>query len=352
MVTARDRVATTARTIEHVLATTTDTDPVVVVLGGVSDRLRRDLERRFRVPRLRFSFHPDPLDPASGRNIGLTLLDTELAAIIDTDVVPREGWLDALVSCQQSTGASLVVPIILERQHSIHCAGNDFYIDEVDGVRMGHKELRLFQKPYHDSSNLRRCRSDYGELHCQLVRRQVHLDLHAFDEAILEGGEVDQSLVLRSAGHDVWFEPEAVVLFDRFAPITVDDIDQYCKKWHTESIVSGLEHFFTKWGVDLSEQGHFFVFLSDTNSLLGKLPRRFKREWVLKLSQRAAGITGRVARLPHRTLVQRRRRRWQLADWQRWVNEVSTKTGVPEHPVLATLGARDRAAKPEPELAN
>lgn len=349
VITARDRVSTTARTIEHVLNTTADIDPVVVVLGGVPERLRRELARRFRLPRLRFVYTPEPLDPASGRNLGLAHLETDLVAIVDTDVVPRPGWLDALTRCQLETGAALVVPIMLEREHAIHCAGNDFYIDEVDGVRMGHKELRLFQKPYHDGSNLRRCRSDYGELHCQLVDRRVHLELQAFDEAVLEGGEVDQSLVLRAAGHDVWFEPEAVVLFDRFAPIRVDDIDQYSAKWDTRRVVRGLEHFFEKWGVDLSEHGHFFVFLSDTNALLGKLPRRIKTRWALGTSQLCARLSARAARLPHRTLVRRRRRRWQLDDWQQWVDDVSTRRDVPEHPVLATLGVRDRAG-PEREV--
>jgi GT2 family glycosyltransferase len=106
------------------------------------------------------SRRPEFLSQAAARNLGVTEAKTRLAVVMDCDNFVRPGWIEALVRCQNETGAVMVVPIVLEGEHRIHTAGNDLYIDLIDGVRFGHKCLRYHGKPYREGSNLGRCKTD------------------------------------------------------------------------------------------------------------------------------------------------------------------------------------------------
>lgn len=336
VVVARDRIACTSDTLDHLLAITDERHPVLVVLGGVPPDMASQLDLRF-APRVAFRFEDHPLNPSEGRNIGLREATTELVAFIDTDVRPRAGWLEALVVCQRDTGAGIVVPVILERPDVIHCAGNDFYIDVHDGARMGHKTLRYFLKPYHEGSNLRRCEIDYGELHAHLVLRQAAIDLDVFDERITEVGEVDCALAMRVGGYTVWFEPSSVVLFDRFLPIDAADIDQYEMKWDPITMLEGLRVFYEKWGVDATEDGAFSGFLCETNALLGRLPRRVRTEWALRSSTMTRRAISGSLRAIQRARFALHARQYGGAEWDAWIEEARSRGVQPTHPDLPML---------------
>ena len=322
VVTVRDRVSTLERALLALLATTSHDHPILAVLGGLSDEMRSALEGQRWADRVDFEFTAAPLNPQEGRNIGLARMSTRLCAFVDSDVLVRSGWLEALYQCQTDTEAAVVVPLILERPTRIHCAGTDLYIDEDDGVRFGFKTLRNEGMPFTNASNLRRSECDYAELHCQLVQRQLAIDLEAYDEAIPEGGEVDNGLVLREAGYSVWFEPAAVVLFDRHAPLTAVDLPHFVKKWDTAEIVDGLRHFNTKWGIDISERGGFINFLSDTNAQVGPLPRRWPSDRALAASQRLGRSLTRLLSSPRTVQRRLQKRRHGAGELQRWVDEV------------------------------
>lgn len=61
--------------------------------------------------------------------------------------------------------------------------------------------------PYIQGSNLKRERIDYGEWHCQLVEVEPTLRLGAFDENILEVGEVESRLTWAKVSYRMWFTP-------------------------------------------------------------------------------------------------------------------------------------------------
>ncbi|HKZ05676.1 MAG TPA: glycosyltransferase [Methylomirabilota bacterium] len=320
IVDTRDRFTPMMSCLERIEACTPEPHELIVVAGGAPERLRREWQRRFG-DRVRFILEPRFLNQAEARNIGMRAATTRLAVLMDDDVLVRPGWLGPLLECQRETGAVMVVPVILEGEREIHTAGNTLYVTYVNGRAYGHKELRLQGMPYHDGSNLKRERTDYGELHCQLVEIEPTLRLQAYDENILEVGEVDCGLIWAKAGHSMWFEPRSVVHYRIDAPIEPDDIRLFDWRWNMRAILKGYRHFETKWGIDITEQGRFRRFLYAYNRQLGLLPRVFPSATALRVERgwRRATRVGRAALKPLRApqwLANKLKARWLgYHDW-------------------------------------
>ena len=291
VVSTRDRFSSTSECLDRLLAHTPETHDIMVVAGGASERTRNLWRDRFG-NRVRFIFEPHFLNQAQARNIGLRAVTCRFAVVMDNDVFVRAGWLRELLECQRDTGAVMVVPLILEAEQRIHAAGNSLYITYESGRPFGHKELRFYGMPYVESSNLKRERVDYGELHCQLVEVEPTLRLRAFDEKILEVGEVDSGLTWAKAGHTMWFTPSSVVHYRLGGPITVEDIRLFEWRWNMRSILKGYLYFERKWGLDITEQGRFRSFLFHYNSQLGLLSRLFPSTKALRLDNGLARLFG------------------------------------------------------------
>ncbi len=315
IVDTRDRFSPLRGCLERLLECTPEPHDLIVVGGGVPDHLRADWLRRFG-ERARFIFEPRFLNQAQARNIGMRAAKTRLAVLIDNDVLVRPGWLRALLDCQRETGAVMVVPVILETPTCIHTAGNTLYLTYVNGRPYAHKELRLNGMPYHEGSNLQRQPTDYGELHCQLVEIEPTLRLNAYDENILEVGEVDSGLIWARAGHSMWLEPASVVHYQIDAPIAAEDIRLFDWRWNMRAILEGYRYFERKWGFDITEQGRFQSFLFSYNRKLGLFPRLFPSAAALRIERGAK----RLARLARVGLAPLRAPRWLAANLKaRWI---------------------------------
>jgi len=304
VVNVRDRFSCLAECLDTLIAETPEPHDLIVVVGGASDRTRNDWLRRFG-DRVRFIFEPHFLNQAQARNIGLRAATTRFAVVMDNDVFVRSGWLKGLLDCQRETGAVMVVPLILETASRIHTAGNALYITYENGRGFGHKELRFHDMPYIHGSNLKRERIDYGELHCQLVEVEPTLRLGAFDENILEVGEVDSGLTWAKAGHSMWFTPSSVVHYRLGGPIAAEDIRLFDWRWNMRSIRKGYLYFEQKWNLDITERGQFRYFLLRYNSQLGLLPRLFPSTTALRIETGLARLLGTMAkplRAPQRLL--------------------------------------------------
>lgn len=313
----RDRFSTTERWLDNLFATTPgagDHHRVIFVAGGVPQHLRARWERRFG-DRVEFVFRDEFINQPQVRNIGLSMATTELAVVSDNDCYPRRGWLEAMVRCQQETGAVMVSPLILEKPTVIHCAGTDLYKNVRGGREYGHKHLRFYKMPYVDGCNLERSPIDYGELHLELVRVRPTLELGAFDERIFEVGEVDSGLTWAKGGHRMFFEPEAVVLFDLGGYIDEDDVRFFDWRWNFDEVARGYQVFEEKWGFDVSEEGSFARFLEDYNAIVGRLARRRPSAATVKLGVLAKSTGDKLvhspkkARAVYRQLVQGTRHR-------------------------------------------
>ena len=285
IVDTRDRFSPMAKCLKTLMEHTPRSHDLLVVAGGVPEHLRVAWVREFG-EHIRFIFRPHFVNQAQARNIGLREARTRLAVVMDDDVYVRPGWLEALVRCQQETGAVMVIPNMLETERKIHTAGNDIYITYEHGKAYGHKHLRYHGMILGERCELKRQPTDYGELHLQLVAVEPTLRLNAYDERILEVGEVDQGLTYAKAGLTMMFEPASVIYYALRSPILADDIKPFAWRWDMRNILQGYRYFEQKWGIDITEHGGFRDFLLKYNSQLGMLPRLFPSMLTLQIDRR------------------------------------------------------------------
>lgn len=275
VVVGRDRFSLTFKCLETLIAHTPGDYELIVVLGGVPKKIQDKLVSLYG-KRAHFIFKQKFLNPAESRNLGLRAAKTDLAVLMDNDLYVRPGWLPPLLECQRETGAAMVVPLILDAEKNIHTAGNDLYITHENGKAYGSKVLRFHFQTFCESSNLKRARTDYGELHCQLVEAETARRLGVYDENILEVGECDSGLTWQKAGCELWFEPRSVVFYQLPDKITdPDDIRFFSWKWNMRETLKGYLYFRQKWNLDISEYHYFREFLVTMNNKLGLLPRAF-----------------------------------------------------------------------------
>jgi hypothetical protein len=83
-------------------------------------------------------------------------------------------------------------------------------------------------------------------LHCQLVEVEPTLRLGAFDDNILEVGEVDSGLTWAKAGYSMWFTPSSVVHYRLSSPIAAEDIRLFEWRWNMRSIRKGYLYFLAR----------------------------------------------------------------------------------------------------------
>ena len=85
---------------------------VVVVDDGSARRCRNRRLRGIHSD-MRMLRHTRSKGPAAARNAGLAVCDTDFVAFLDSDVVPRRGWLEALLGHFCDPAVALVAPRIV-----------------------------------------------------------------------------------------------------------------------------------------------------------------------------------------------------------------------------------------------
>lgn len=314
---ARDQWSCTDVSLDLLCRNSPSDVPILAVIGGAPERLKHAWQRDHG-HRVDFVWVDRFLNQAEARNIGLRQIETPLAAVIDNDTFTRPGWLEPLLACRRETQAAVVVPLLLERPRRIHCIGCDLYITTQGGKQFGHKILRFHGFPYADGCNQVRKQTDYGELHCMLVEVAPTLDLVAFDEQIIEVGEVDSGLTYQTAGLTQFVEPASVVHFVEDAPLHAQDLDLYTWRWDMQRVRDGYEYFERKWGFDISEHGNFRHFLYQRNARVGLLTRSLPTEATFKLErlmQRAVLKARNLLQLPDTAWFRLRARQLNYEAW-------------------------------------
>lgn len=318
IVVPRDRFSTLKRCLDALLTFTPPGNPVLAVLGGAPQSVRRELEQSY-AGRVAFVFPENFQNAAQSRNTGLRLAKTRLAVFVESDTYVRANWFEPLVSCQQETGAAMVVPLILESARKIHTAGNDLYVTKDKGKAYAHKELRYYGMIYGESCNLSRRPCDYVEMHCHLVERQAALSLKIFDESLMDMHECDAGLVLSAHGHRMMFEPGSVVQFHLVDRITDPrDIALFCWRWDMREILKGYRAFEAKWGMDMTEHGNMRNWLLNFNNKVGWLSRFFHTRLALWLDRKAlqlVNLLGRPADMLERSWLRYKARKLGFYEW-------------------------------------
>lgn len=261
VVSARDRFSTAAACLSNIFKHTRGDFSVAAVFGGMPDSIRRDLEAKFS-DRVHFTFKPELISNAQARNLALFQIKTRLSVFLDTDVFVRSGWVEPLIACQKETGASLVAPLVLDRQNMIHTAGNDLYVFRELGKNYAKMELRYKGQPAGLARRLTRSEVDFCEVHCQLFETETAKQLRVFDENLREGHEMDSGLTLRQAGRKMMVEPKSVVYLHY--PERIDDAADlllYLWKWEPKAMEEGFTYFQKKWGMNINYKKGFSYYL-------------------------------------------------------------------------------------------
>lgn len=146
--------------------------------------------------------HPSSRGPAAARNTGLAACTTEFVAFLDSDVVPRRGWLEALLGHFCDPTVALVAPRIVGMAHSDHLIAR--YEAVRSSLDLGHRE----------SPVLPHGKVAYVPSAAIICRRSVLCELGGFDETLHSGEDVDLCWRLVESGARLRYEPIALVAHD------------------------------------------------------------------------------------------------------------------------------------------
>lgn len=310
ILTPRDLFSVTEECLGHLFRNTPEPFDLIIALGGAPADLRRRLEAAF-TGKARLIFTPGFMNTAQLRNLALKEVGTRLAVALDTNVFVRPGWLAALIRCQQETGASLVVPLILDRDDRIHTAGNDLFITHERGAAYGSMELRFQHQKVCETTNLVRREVDFGEVHCELVVTDDAVRLGIYDERLREGSDIDSGLTLSRAGRTMMFEPTSVVYL-HYPPLirAAEDVPFHRWKWDIPAVMESYRYMQEKWQIDVGgPRADFKRYLVGVNARVGALTQLYPSRGTIFVD-RLVRYLG--ERMPSLAAVRRRFTAWRV----------------------------------------
>lgn len=146
--------------------------------------------------------HERAQGPSAARNSGLRSAHTLFVAFLDSDVIPRAGWLELMLGHFSDPGVALVAPRIVALDPYGTALAR--YENMRSSLDLGRKEAAVKSGSpvaYVPSAAL-------------IVRRDVALECDGFDERLHVAEDVDFCWRLQSAGWRLRYEPVAHVAHD------------------------------------------------------------------------------------------------------------------------------------------
>ncbi len=261
VVVPRERFSCTEASLESIYKYTEVPFKLVYVDGNSPAKVKKYLQSEAKNRGFKLIRTNHYLSPNHARNIGLGHVDTKYLVFFDNDVVVSPGWLKALINCAEETGATVVGPLMCEKEpvhEVIHCAGGESHIvTDVNGRR--HLREKMYKQGHRVEDmldQLKRMKTELAEFHCVLVRREIFDRIGNLDPQMLCTKEhLDFCMSVREAGGKVYFEPECVVTYVPGPPLELTDMHFYMLRWSDEWMRSSLQRLREKW--NLSEDGYF-----------------------------------------------------------------------------------------------
>lgn len=252
IVSPRERFAMARRSLESVYRNTETPFRLIYVDAGSPRELAEHLAEESR--RLGFELVRSEryLSPNQARNLGLSRAEGRYVVFVDNDLLVTRGWLSALVSCAEETGADLVGPLygIGEPEKGwVHMAGGTARIEETSGSRTLREEHRFAGRFLRDvEPELRRERTELVEFHCLLARLETLRSIGPLDEELWSTAEhVDLCLAVRERGGGVWIEPSARVSYVPPPPLSAADRPYFRLRWSERWTRRSFDRFRSKW---------------------------------------------------------------------------------------------------------
>ncbi|HEY4004789.1 MAG TPA: mycofactocin biosynthesis glycosyltransferase MftF [Pseudonocardia sp.] len=215
VIPVRDRPDELRRLLAALAATTGRLAEVIVVDDGSSEPRRcRCVVERSGLP-ARVLRHETSRGPSAARNTGLRAARAELVMFLDSDVVPRPGWLAPLRAQLADPSVALAAPRIVglpaDPGGAARRRGAASWLEGYERLR---SSLDLGPDP---APVLPRGRVAYVPSAALLTRRRVLLELAGFDEHMRVAEDVDLLLRLHAARWRSRYEPGALVAHEHRA---------------------------------------------------------------------------------------------------------------------------------------
>ncbi len=175
---------------------------------------------------------------------------------VDNDAMVSEGWLSALLSCADETGAGLVGPAYYE--HLPECSLLHMYGGEC-GIETDEQGRRQYFER-HDCQHLpveqlkeplKRKKTRLIEFHALLVRMDFLAKIGGHDEGLpcmAEHGDI--SMLAAQYGYEIWMEPEAKVTYAPPKRLEPADRNFFFLRWGEDWMSSNQKHFDEKWDLE------------------------------------------------------------------------------------------------------
>jgi mycofactocin glycosyltransferase len=146
--------------------------------------------------------HAASRGPAAARNTGLAACETDFVAFLDSDVVPRRGWLEALLGHFCDPAVALVAPRIVGLREPQNLVAR--YEAVRSSLDLGLREAPIV--PYGTVS--------YVPSAAIICRRSTLNEVGGFDESLTSGEDVDLCWRFIEAEARLRYEPIALVGHD------------------------------------------------------------------------------------------------------------------------------------------
>ncbi|WP_227997146.1 mycofactocin biosynthesis glycosyltransferase MftF [Nocardia australiensis] len=174
----------------------------VIVVDDGSDQPVRIPDNRGARCRVTVLRHDRKQGPAAARNAGLRAATTDFVAFLDSDVVPRSGWLEVMLGHFSDPEVALVAPRIVALDAESNALAR--YEHTRSSLDLGRRESAV------QSRGL----VSYVPSAALLVRRHALLAEGGFDESMQVAEDVDLCWRLEREGWRLRYEPAAHVAHD------------------------------------------------------------------------------------------------------------------------------------------
>jgi GT2 family glycosyltransferase len=264
VVAPRERFSYTRESLESIYTHTEYPFKLIYIDGNSPPHIReylalKAIEKQFQL--IRTDYY---LCPNHARNMGLRQVNTKYVVFIDNDVVVTRGWLKALVDCAETTGATVVSPLIcqyLPLHTQVHCAGGESGVkEEIKGETIRRRIIEKIYKQGRQLTDVRpeleRQETGLAEFHCMMVRTEIFEKIGLLDEALLNTKEhVDLCIQVVEAGGKIYLEPESLVTYVPGSALEPTDLHYYMLRWSDAWELASLQRLRDKW--NLTEDEYF-----------------------------------------------------------------------------------------------
>ena len=256
VVAPRERFSYTRESLESIYEHTEYPFELIYVDGGSPKHVKDYIattakEKNFQ--HIRTDFY---LSPNHARNLGLRQVKSKYIVFIDNDVAVTPGWLKAMVDCAESTGATVVSPLVcqfLPLHTEVHCAGGESGVKVIE--KEGNVRRQIIEKIYKQGRKveqvrpqLKREQTGLAEFHCMMVRTDIFDKIGVLDEQLFNTKEhVDLCMLVTEAGGTIYLEPDSLVTYVPGPPLEFSDLHYYMLRWSDAWELNSLKRLREKW---------------------------------------------------------------------------------------------------------